>query len=51
MATTTPAMPFSGSGAGDGDDEVDIDGSGSGSGATDLEDEELDDWQQIQIIE
>lgn len=51
MATTTPATPFSGSGVGDGDNEVDVDGSGSGSGIIDQEDEELDDWQQIQIIE
>lgn len=49
VATTTPATPFSGSGAGDGDNEVDVDG--SGSGIIDQEDEELDDWQQIQIIE
>ena len=50
MATTTPATPFSGSGAGDVDD-IDGSGSGSGSGATDLEDQELDDWLEIQIIE
>ena len=38
MATTTPATPFI--------------GSGSGSGDGDLEDDDgIDDWQQIQIIE